>query len=81
MICNEFYYGPSMSGGMTHQLPHVKVSKTVLDSGFYAVDSGFYKVTGFQSLSVKHGFWIPGSLSCIPYSKAQDSGSHKQNFP
>ena len=38
--------------------------------------------TGFQSLSVERGFWIPivsgipDSLSCIPDStKAQDSGS------
>ena len=35
---------------------------------------------------VKLGFWIPiisripDSLSCIPDSKAQDSGFHKQNF-
>ena len=46
--------------------------------------------TGFQSLSLERGFWIPivsgiqvNSLSCIPNStKAQDSGfSEKQNFP
>jgi len=41
----------------------------------------------FQSLSVERGFWIPivsgipDSLSCIPDSKAQESGLHKQNFP
>ena len=35
--------------------------------------------TGFQSLSAKHGFWIPivsgipDSLSCIPNSKVHDS--------
>ena len=40
----------------------------------------------FQSLSVERGFWIPivsgiaDSLSCIPDSKAQESGLHKQNF-
>ena len=39
------------------------------------------------SLSVKLGFWIPivsgipDSLSCIPDSKAQDFGFHKQKFP
>ena len=60
-----------------HQFsPHVRESKKVLDSGFYAVDSGF------QTLSVELGFWIPNvsgipdSLSCIPDPKAQDSGFH-----
>ena len=39
------------------------------------------------SLSVKLGFWIPivsgipDSLSCIPDSKDQDFGFHKQEFP
>ena len=43
--------------------------------------------TGFQSLSVERGFWIPlvrgipVSLSCIRDSKAQDSGFRKENFP
>ena len=51
--------------------------------------------TGFQSLLVELGYWIPivsgilDSFSCIPDSKAQDSGStskvfwkfHKQKFP
>ena len=43
--------------------------------------------TGFQFLSVKLGpcipifSGIPDSLSCIPDSKAQDSGFHKQKFP
>ena len=42
--------------------------------------------TDFQFLSVELGFWIPivsgipDSLSCIPDSKAQDCGFHKQNF-
>ena len=51
--------------------PHVRESKTDLDSGFHAVDCGFAG-TGFQSLSVELGFWIaivsriPDSLSCIP---------------
>ena len=42
--------------------------------------------TDFQFLSVELGFWIPivsgipDSLSCIPDSKAQDFGFHKQNF-
>ena len=46
-----------------------------------AEDSGFHFVgTGFQSLSVELGFWIP-IVSEIPDSKAQDSGFHKQKFP
>ena len=62
--------------------PHVRESKTDLDSGFHAVDSGF-PGTGFQSLSVEPGFWIPtvsvipDSLSCIPDSTSKrflDSG-------
>ena len=53
------------------------------------MDSGF-PGTGFQYLSVNMdsvGFWIaivrriPDSLSCIPDSKDQDSGFHKQIFP
>ena len=42
--------------------------------------------TGFQSLSRELGFWIPivigipDSFSCIPDSKTQDFGFHKQNF-
>ena len=57
--------------------PDVRESKTVLDSGFHTVDSGF------QYLSLELGFWIPvvsgilDSLSCIPDSKDQDSGFHK----
>ena len=56
-------------------------SKTAIGTEFYAMDSKF------QSLSVERGFWIPivsgipDSLSCIPDSKAQESGLHKQNFP
>ena len=45
--------------------------------------------TGFQSLSLEIGFWtpiaivsgIPDSLSCIPDSKTQYPGFHKQKFP
>ena len=36
--------------------------------------------TGFQSLSVELGIRIP-IVSGIPYSKTQDSGFEKQNFP
>ena len=50
-----------------------------MDSGFQLLDS--------RSFSVKLGFWIPtvigipDSYSCIPDSKAQNSGFHKQKFP
>ena len=37
--------------------PHVREPKTILDSQFHAVNSGF-SGTGFQSLSVELGFWI-----------------------
>ena len=45
--------------------------------------------TGFQSLSLEIGFWIPiaivsgipDSLSCIPDSKTQYPGFHRQKFP
>ena len=39
-------------------LPDVGESKTVLDSGFHAVDSGFQVLDGFQYLSAELGFWI-----------------------
>ena len=58
----------------------MRESKIVLDSGFHA-DSGF------QSLSLELGFWIPvasaimDSLSCIPDSKIQEYGFYMQIFP
>ena len=36
--------------------------------------------TGFQCLSVELGIRIP-IVAGSPYSKTQDSGFHKQNFP
>ena len=58
-----------------HFSPHVRKSKTVLDSGFHAVDSGFQEFrircrfripdsgfavdSGFRTLSVEFGFQIP----------------------
>ena len=64
-------------------------SKEIQDStGFWIPHRGFRILgTGFQSLSVELGFWIPivsgipDSLSRIPDSKAQDSGFHEQKFP
>ena len=66
--------------------PHVRESKTVLDSGFNFVGSGF-QVLLSTSFSVELGFQIPivsgipDSYSCIPDSNAHDSGLHKQKFP
>ena len=53
--------------------------KTLLDSGFSAVDSGF-QFNGFHSLSVGRGFWIQ-NVSGILDSKARDSGFKKKKFP
>ena len=56
-------------------------SKTVLDSGFHAMDSGF-QIVDFEAFV--SGIWIPDSnrwrdsVSCIPDPKAQDSRFHKQ---
>ena len=67
-------------------LPLERESRAVLDSGFHAANSRF-QVTGFQSLSMELGFWIPidcgipDSLSCILDSKTQDSRFQKQKFP
>ena len=62
--------------------------KGIQDSlGFWIPRHGFrIPGTGFQSLSVEPGFWIPiasgvaDSLSCIPDAKARDSGFHMQIF-
>ena len=58
--------------------PHGRESKTVLDSGFQAVNFGFQMLD--STLSVKLGFRIP-IVSRILYSKARDSGFQKQKFP
>ena len=56
----------------------------MLDSGFHAVDFEFQVL---DSLSLKLGIriaivtGISDSLTCIPDSKAQESGSHNSNFP
>ena len=61
----------------------MRESKTVLDSEFDALDSGFRVL---DSSLCKTGFWIPnlsgipGSLSCIPDYKAKDTGFHKPKF-
>ena len=58
--------------------PHGRESKTVLDSGFQAVNFGFQMLD--STLSVKLGFRIP-IVSRILDSKARDSGFQKQRFP
>ena len=58
--------------------PHRRESKTVLDSGFQAVNFGFQMLD--STLSVKLGFRIP-IVSRILDSKARDSGFQKQKFP
>ena len=58
--------------------PHGRESKTVLDSGFQAVNFGFQMLD--STLSVKLGFRIP-MVSRILDSKARDSGFQKQKFP
>ena len=59
--------------------------KAIQDSrGFHAVDFEFQVL---DSLSLKLGIriaivtGISDSLTCIPDSKAQESGSHNSNFP
>ena len=73
----------------TRLLAHIAPCKEIQDSlGFWILRCGFrIPGTGFQSLSVELGFWIPivsgipESLSCIPDSKTHDSGFHEQKFP
>ena len=51
--------------------PYVRESKTVLESGFHALDSGFQVLLpGTITLSVELGIWIPDSTS----KKLPDSG-------
>ena len=58
--------------------PYIRESTTFLDYGFQIL---------VQCLSEERGFWIPvvgriwDTLSCIPDSKVQDPGFHKENFP
>ena len=64
---------------LKYKSPLVRESKTVLDS-VRIPDS----CSGFQSLTVERGFWIPivsvipDFLSCFTVSKAQDSGFHNK---
>ena len=56
-----------------------------LDSELHAVDSGFQVLgcTGFQSLLVELGFWIPipDSLICIPDSTSKNFPDSRTRIP
>ena len=66
--------------------PQVRGSKTVLDSGFHAVDCEF-QLLDSRSYTAELGFripivrGIPDSDSCIPDSKARIPDSTSKNFP
>ena len=52
--------------------PHVRKSKTVLDFGFHAVDSGFWSLVGFR---------IPWAVSLVPQTKlSRVPDSTSKNF-
>ena len=71
--------------GLIKVSPHVRESKTVLDSGFHAVDSGF-QLLGSRSYTVELGFQIPivsgipDSHSCIPDPRPRILDSTSKNF-
>ena len=56
----------------------MRKSKTVLDSGFHAMDSSRCQWNLDSSIQIVRG--IPDSLSCIPDSKAQDFRFHRPTF-
>ena len=89
-VCQEtchFFFGNGVGEHANGRV--VTPCKGIKDSlGFWIPRPGFrIPGTGFPSLLVKFGFWIPifsripDSLSCIPNSKAQDSRFHKKIFP
>ena len=69
-------------------VPHVRESKTFLDSGFHAVDSGF-QLLDSRPFSEEIWFRIPTPVFRIPRPRIpdsrsknfQDSGFQMQNFP
>ena len=75
---------PKVVSGMSVCLsrPVSRGSKTVLDSGSHAVDSGFHVQDSRVGLRIPIVREIPDSLSCVLDSKAQDSKFHNQHiFP
>ena len=56
----------------------MRKSKTVLDSGFHAMDSSHCQWNLDSSIQIVRG--IPDSLSCIPDSKAQGFRFHRPTF-
>ena len=77
---------PGCSLGFCHHVDfrvvastYVRESKTVLESEFHAVDSGF-QLLDSRSFSMKLGFRIP-IVGDIPDSKVPDSRFHMQKFP
>ena len=52
----------SKSLDIIHKSPHVRESKTVLDSGFHAIDSGFQVLDPGFFVS---GTWIPDSKQLL----------------
>ena len=85
--CCFIFFFSIISEYAKKKLAHVRESKTVLDSGFHAVDSGFHNYWIAHLFSVKLWFCIPivsgtpDFYSCISDSKAQDSRYHKHKFP
>ena len=66
--------------------PHIRESRTVLDAGIQATDSGSQVMdTGFFVSGTwildSNRQWDPDFWICIPNSKAQDSRFHENKFP
>ena len=64
-------------GGLSAVSPHIRESKTILDSAFHAMNSRFHLL---DSWIFVNGTWIPDFRSCIPDFKVQKSGFHNQNY-
>ena len=56
-------------------LPHVRESKTVLDSGFHTVDSSLCQWNLDSGFHLLVGFQIPGAVFWIPNSRIPHSTS------
>ena len=79
-----FIFKPSAAEKKQHaNSSHVTSSKTVLGSGFHALDSGIQVLNSSlcQWILDSNCSWDSGSLSGILDSKAQDSEFQKKIFP